>query len=513
MTKSSNLTINSIRNILSSGFSLLIQIVLMFFVRTYFLKILGDSYVGLDGVFSNIISMLSLADLGINTAFMYSLYKPLASNNTKEITNLLYLFKSIYQKISIFIMIIGIAVVPFLNYIIKDVDIVKGEIVVCYFLYVVNASVSYVISYKSILLQADQEIHTIKIVKTVSNIICSILQVALLIAFRSYWLYIISLVISTLINNIIISFVTNRKYPFVMDKKDGNIKTKSEKKILSNISATMIYKLSAVLINSTDNIIMSIVLGTIAVGYYMNYNFVIRAVMSIIGVITGSVLPSIGNYLAVRSENDKKNFFEANIYVFFIIATLSSVALIVSIENIMELWLGNKYIISKFDMYMIVFSFYMQCIGNPAWMFRESAGLFKEVRIPISLTAIFNIVLSIILGVKFGIGGIVGATGLSRLLTIFWYEPRILYKKIFKTSEKMYWKKVTKYLFITAISILFSEYVVSYINLNNMFLTILFNVVVSSTFTIAFFWLLTFKSDEYLYCINKLKQIINNKVH
>lgn len=430
-------TYNSIKNIV---FSLGNQIAIMFlnfFSRAIFIQVLGAEYLGINGLFSDILMMLSLADLGLGSAMIYSFYKPLKENDNIKIVALVNFYRKIYRIIALAVAIIGISLIPFLNDLVNIENPIEN-LKLYYILFLINSVVSYLFVYKSSVINADQKGYILSTYSTVINIIRIILQTIFLFVTKNYIIYLIIQIFSTFINNLFISYKADKIYPFL--KGDNKLSSEEEKNIFLNIKAVFLYKISGVLINGTDNILISTIVGTVFVGYYSNYNMIISTISRFITTIFSSLNASIGNLMLEEDFEKKYEVFKLLQMFSFIIGIICTICLYILINDFIILWIGENYILDNFTLIAILANFYLSCVLPPIWSYREATGLFIKTKYVMLMTALINIILSVLLGLKFGIGGIILASALAKLSTYFWYEPILLFKTYFNESVKEYFR-------------------------------------------------------------------------
>ena len=435
-------TKNSFRNI---GFSFSLQLctlIVSFISRTVFIKILGQEYLGINGLYSNILSVLSLADLGIHTAMVYSLYEPIATKNLERISQLVAYFKKLYRIIALAIFCLGLILLPFLQFIIKDSGLTIRNLRLYFLLYLINSVSSYLIVYKTTLIQADQRMFVINIANFLPTVCVHILQIVILYLTRNFALYLCVQILITLTKNLSLNIISNKYYPFLKNKSNLTIETEIKRHINDNLKAVFLYRISATILNSTDNILISILLGTTVVGVYSNYLLITSSLNAFILAFSSALLAGIGNFLATESSQRKLQLFKVLSLLYFLIATFCSCCFVSMFNDFMWLWVGNinnTYILSDISIYAITFTFFINCIINPLWMFRESAGTYVQTKYVMFIAALLNIVLSIIFSWFMGLAGIIFATAIASLMTFVWYEPKVLFKNVFQQSMKGYW--------------------------------------------------------------------------
>lgn len=438
---------NSVRNISYRFVSQVASIVLKFVSRTIFIYILGVEYLGINGLFSEILQMLSLADLGFGTAMVYSMYKPLAEHDEKRLTQLVALYKKIYTIIAITITVIGISLVPFLKYLVnmdKDIPYLK----VYYLLYLANTVSSYLVVYKTCILNADQKNYLISKYNTIFSFVSlSVTSVFLLIT-HNFMVYLIAQVAVTYANNFYVSHVAEKQYPYINNKVE-KLPKKEGKQIFQNVKSVFIYKVANTLIGSTDNTLISVLIGTIAVGFYSNYCMIVNNITLFINIIFSSVTASIGNMVV---EANKKKNYDVYCLMQFVSFLLSSVAITVTylvINDLINVWLGEKFVLEPLVLLAIALNMYFSVVLMPMWSYREATGMYLQTKYVMVATAVVNLVVSIALGKILGLSGILFATSIARISTYFWYEPRLLFKQFFGEKVWNYYKGIIKNIVVT----------------------------------------------------------------
>ena len=450
-------TYKSVVNIIFGVGSQVFNLLLSFISRTIFIRLLGAEYLGINGLFTNILTVLSLAELGFGNAIIYSMYKPLVEKDEDKMAALLNFYKKAYNSIAFIVFIVGVLAIPFLKYLVNLPENMKN-INVYYFMFLMNTVLSYLFSYKSAILTADQKGYLLQIYSTVIKIVQFILQIAVLILTHNYILYLVIQLLCTLINNVITAIKTNKLYPFI--KKKNQLSSKEKKNIFSNVGAMFIYKVTAIVVNNTDNILISVLVGTISVGYYSNYYLIINSLNTILNTIFSSVYASIGQLNAGDDLKRKYTIFKFVDLCGFIIFGVCTICLVFLMNDFIFLWIGNEYLLDNWTELAIIINFYMAGILNPVWMYRDTTGLFRDTKLISILNCILNLILSIILGKIIGMFGILIATAISRLLTTFWYNPYMLFKKFFKKKPSEFFKNQI----LQVVEILFVCLILSVIN-------------------------------------------------
>lgn len=501
-------TYKSIINIFFGFANQIIILVLQFLSKTVFINTLGIEYLGINGLYTNILTVLSISELGFGIAIVYNLYEPLKKGDKEEISALMNYYKKIYNRIAVSITIIGITLIPFLKYIVNT-DLELGKLILYYILFLSNTVASYIFIYKSSILNADQKIYIQKKYNTIFLILQFVLQILILYITNNYILYLLIQVICTIINNITISNKVNKLYPYINNKLE--LSNDKKKKILDNSKDLLIYKINGIILNNTDNILISMLVGTVWVGYYSNYYMVIHGISNLLLTIFSAITGTIGNLILDENKEKKENiFYILNIFSTWIFG-MSSIILFTNINDFINIWIGESYILNTEVVYIIILNFYIVGILNPIWLFRDAAGMFKDIKIFSILNSIINIVLSVILGKVYGMFGIFLATAISRIIAVFIPQPFILYKKIFTKKVSKYYVQHLLSLCVLLISLIINAYIMQYINNISIFTIILKSIIIVIITTILY--IIFFKGTGFNEYIFELLKKIKRKKH
>lgn len=500
-------TKNSIRN---SSFSIITQVltvIMDFVVKTIFIAVLGSEYLGINGLFSNIITLLSLADLGIGVAIPYSLYKPLAEKNTKKIQGLMNFYRKIYNIIGIIVIVIGLSLTPFLPYIIKDMPDIEG-IYLIYAMFVVHSALSYFFVYKKFLIESDQKGYIVSKITFTCSVLLNIVRVTLLLLTKNFILYLFCSIVFVLIQNFWYSYKANKLYPYIKERNNETISDEDKLEITTNVKALLIYKIGSVVTNGTDNIVISKWIGLVAVGIYSNYILIVNSLNNVLMQLFNAITASIGNLVVTNNERSKAIYEKLNFFNFYIYS-LCSICLFILVNPFMYIWLGNDYVLSLSVSFLLAINFYitgMQAVTNS---FRSAYGLFYKARFRPIAMVIINIIVSIILVKPLGIAGVLIGTIVSRLLTVSWLDPYVVYKYGFKDNVTTYYKT---YIYYFIIFILSSGLLYLFSTLFNMHNIIFWIFTAISIFIIynIIIYILFRKKEEFNYFFEKAISILKN---
>lgn len=505
---------NSIFNTLSGLTNRALSVLISFIVRTVFIKCLSADYLGINGLYTSILTMLSLAELGFGTAMVFSMYKPLAENDQHKLQQLMKLYKTVYSIIGTFILVVGLILVPFLKYLIKDPPDVEG-ITFYYILFLLNTVFSYwFFAYRNSLLQADQKAYVINNVSTISNILKSIVQIILLLVFHNYTVYLITQILFTILQNIWLALKVRKTYPWIRQNCKDRISKKERNRIFKDVKALMINKVSHVVLNATDNIIISSFVGIKWVGILSNFTLIVDAITSVLTQITSSFSASLGNYFASEDNESGYILFRRVEFLNFWLYGFSSISLLILLNPFVTLWVGENYTLDNFSVVALSINFFVAGFMNTLWTFRSTLGLFVQGQYRALVVAFLNIVLSIALSYPFGVAGVLIATSISRALVNLWYDPLILHKYGFNKSVKSFY---LRYLFriillvLVSIIMIFVSKEVIFRNgvtlLNFVIMCLIILVFVNFIFAIIFM-----KTDEFKYFYNFIRDFLKKKI-
>lgn len=468
----------------------ILSIILSFISRTIFIYILGVEYLGINGLFTNILMLLSFAELGIGNAIIYSMYKPLAINDEEKIKSLMALYAKAYRLIGIIVFISGLIVIPFMDIIIKEIPSIKEDIIHIYLLFLINTTVSYFFVYKKSIIIADQKNYIVSLYQQLFLIIQVILQIIFLVLTHEYMLFLMIQIICTILNNIVTARKADKMYPYLNDKNVTELDRNERQGIFKNVKALFLYKLASVTLSGTDNIIISAIIGVTAVGLSSNYLLVITAFTTISNQIMNAFTASVGNLNAIGDTANKERVFNRMFFISSWLHGFLSIGLLIFLNQFIDIWLGSEYILSKNVVFALILHFYILNMHIPVFTYRTTMGLFVQGKWAPMLGAIINIVLSLWLGRLYGLFGIFIATSIARFFTTGIVDPYLVYKRGFNKNPLDYHYKYFLLTGFFLIMYLVSNYVVGLILIGGTLgfilkvfsVTILFNMLMILVF-------------------------------
>lgn len=469
-------------------------LIISFIARIIFVKFLSDEYLGLNGLFTNLLTMLSLVELGVGSALVYSLYKPLADGDNEKVKSLMDLYRKAYNIIGGVVLIIGILFIPFYRYLISEVPSIS-HLDFIYILFVLNTAISYFYSYKRSLIICDQKRYIATIYRYVFYFLLNVFQIIVLFLTHNYILYLITQVVFTWLENICISIKADKMYPYLKDKNIKKLDKKELNTISKNVRAMLFHKIGGVVVNSTDNILISKLVGLIAVGMYSNYYLITSALDTITAQFFNAITASVGNLGACTNSKKVKETFNTTFFLNYLIYGVITVCLLILFNPFIEVWLGKKYLFDFGVVLVITICFYLKGIRKTCLTFKDALGLFWQDRYKPIIESIINLVASIILGIKYGVLGIFMGTIISTVTTSLWIEPYVLYKYYFKENIIDYLYRFIKYTLVVVLTYLIVQKIVILISINGI-LGLLIKGVVSLILSILIMTIVFIKTNE-----------------
>lgn len=489
-----------------------ITVVINFANRTIFIKFLGVEYLGIGGLFSNILSMLSLAELGIGVAMVYNLYKPLADNDTKKIKAYMNFYKNSYRVISAVVLTTGLALIPFLDVIIKDKpNIAHFELI--YVLFLLNTVSSYWFSYKRSIFSADQNEYVNTVNRTVFSVILSIGHLIVLWLFRSYLIYLIVTIVCTIASNLHISYLCNMKYPYL--KRNNEKLGKTEKKdLFKYVFAQMSHKFGGVVVNGTDNILTTSLVsnGLTIVGKYSNYTLFTSTINSVINMFFSSVLASVGNLNVTSDKKALEKTFNKMFFINMCLYGVTASCLFLLANDFISLWVGKELLLSKYIVLIIVINYYISGMRQTSTVFLNALGLFTKNKFKPWLEAAINIIASLIFIKYFGFFGVLLGTLVSTVATSTWIDPLIVYHYGFNKNPAKYFLKYAIYLMTLFFMIMLSTLCTSFILVTNWSMWII-KALISVLCAIAVILILFGRTKEFKELLNMSKELSSNIIN
>ena len=492
---------NILRNCAAGFFNQLLKELLRFVVRTVFIYRLSEAFLGANGLFTSVLNMLNIAELGIGGAIAYALYKPLAEQDKEQIKSLMTMYRKAYRIIGLFILAAGLCLIPVLPWIVKQ-RIAGLNFYVLYLLYLANSVVSYFFfAYKSNLLVADQKNYIVTLFSSAISIFTALAQILFLLVMPaqsaiSFYLYTFLSVLSGIVTNLFVARQVDRLYPYIKEKNIAPVPGEVRKKIVQNIQALSISRISRVALDSADSIIISMAFasGLSIIGKYSNYTMIVAAVNSVFSMLSTSITSSLGNLLAKQDIQESKKIFYSMDLLFKWLYGFCFICLWTLLNPFIGgIWITEDWLLSDNVVFLICINFLLNGVIFAPMKYIQAAGLYWQARYRYILSAVLNIGLSILFGVVLGWGleGIILATTVA-LVGMTCLDPYVVFKHLFREKVvSYYFSHLCSFLGIVltgGLTVFICQNVVPAFTLRNFVIRIFICIVVPNALWLLLLW-------------------------
>lgn len=442
---------HTIKNIVFGYIGNLSSTVLGFILRTVFIMKLDETLLGVNGLYTGVLSMLSMAELGIGTALNFSLYAPVARKNYDKIKSYMQFYKKAYRVIGLIVAVLGILLIPFLKYFIKD----PGgygiqELTIYYLIFLFNTVSTYFVSYKYSLVNAEQKNYIQTNILTITKLATTILQLIVLMVTSNFLLYLLTAAAVELLQKIWANNYLNKRYPYLLDKDVIPLGKEETREIWDKTKALLCLKVGDIARLQTDSIIISSFIQVAIVGIVDNYNMVINSIQNFVLVIFNSAISSFGNLIATESKQKQYELFKVYRFVANWIYGLSAIGFYVLLSPLIYLWLGEKWLLGANIVALIVIDYYFKGDRVVMMNFRTAAGVFEQDKFLPLIQGGVNLVISIVLVQRIGLIGVYIGTVVSGLIANV-SRPPIVYRVCFDRKSKEYFIDTAKYMLVMAV--------------------------------------------------------------
>jgi O-antigen/teichoic acid export membrane protein len=491
-------TKHSIHNISISIFTQVVIALLGFIARKVFLDSLGASYLGINGLLTNVLSMLALVEGGIATSIVYNLYKPLAEDNREKVIALIQLYKKAYGVLAIITLFISMGLYPLLDHLMKDGEPIP-HIGIIYSIFVAKNIVTYLNAHKWSLINADQRGYVLAKVNLIFQISTMIMRIIVLITTKNYVLYLILEILLFALQNIINGRIVNRRYTYIKTKEKYAIDKDTKKTIIKNVKAMFFHNMGGYLVFSTDNILISSLISVATVGLYSNYTMITLQLSALINSILSGIGASVGNLIATESNVRAFSIFKIAYFVNFWTYSFCVIFLYNLLEPFIRWWLGGSYLLNNLTFVFILLNFYLSGMHTAIGTFKIKAGLFVQDKYVPLIQGLINLILSLI---YFGLAGIFIGTALSTIATVFWVQPWIVYKQVFKRPVWLYFMNYGYYLVLTIITCFITTSICNYVVVGDTLISLIARGVLCLLIPNIIYVVVFYKNNEFLYLKN-----------
>ncbi len=508
----------SLLNVLTGTFGQIISFVLSFAIRTVFIQTLGTIYLGLNGLYTNILSVLNLTELGLGTAIVIELYRTVATNDEEKSKQYLQFYRKAYYFIGICILVIGLLLTPFLQYVINDSDalgMINYKLV--FLLYLFNTVFSYFFyAYRDAILCANQQEYKARIITYIFKFIEMILQIITLVLFKNIYIYLVIPIICGCLCTVVKGILIGKWFPFILEKPEGKLSKEELKTTGKNIFSVALYKVSGTVINSTDNIILSSYISIILTGLYSNYLTLTAAVNTILSKLFSAFTASLGNLNVDAGEDVEKKYFIFKTLSFMNFWTYSfcAVCFLVLFDPFIYVWIGKKFIMNFPTECAIVCSFLITGLQETVGTHRAAYGLFYKGRYRPIFSVILNIFFSIlfvkILPEDYGVVAVLLGTIISNIAVSWWFDAYLVYKYAFQKKPWKFYKEFWLRFIFTIILGISLRSLSEKLPIEGWVLVIIDGILVTFIYNMIFIGLFR-KKEEYNYLKNNILRIIRRK--
>ncbi|WP_394870690.1 lipopolysaccharide biosynthesis protein [Clostridium butyricum] len=505
-------TKNATRNIVFGLILKIYQIVVPFIMRTAMLYLLGVEYLGLNSLFVSVLQVLNIAELGVGSAMVYSMYKPIVEDDKNKICALMKLYQLYYRIIGLVITILGLILLPFIP------KMISGDIppnINMYVLYLLNLGATilsyWLFAYKNCLLDAHQRVDINSKITFILTTIQYSSQLVVLIYVKSYYLYLIIALLTQVMKNIITAIIVNKMYP--QYKANGKLDKKEINMINNRVKDLFTSKIGGVIVNSSDTLVISAFLGLSMLSIYQNYFFILNSIIMIVSIIFNSCMAGIGNSIIVETKD--KNFKDLKKFTFITvwISGICTCCLLCLYQPFMNIWVGQEYELAFSVVVCLCIYYFIYEINQLLNMYKDAAGIWHEDRFRPLVTALSNLIMNLILVQWIGIYGVVLSTVIS---TLFIGMPWLLHNLFTVLFEKKhltgYVRRLVLYSAVTVITSCFTYIICNLINLSPWIELITKGLVCISIPNVIFFAIYR-KTPEFEQCVKLADKITRGKFH
>ncbi len=435
-----------------------LTILVGYFTRVVFTHLLSESYVGLNGLLLDVVNVLSFTELGIGTAITYALYKPVADGSTEKQKSLMRLYRNLYWMVAAVVLCAGLLVLPFMDVLIKNRADVE-HLTLIYLMYLANAALSYLFNYKRALLDVHQLLYIGVFYYSGFLLLQYIMQIVILILTKNFLLYLLAALVCTLCGGIGLARRADRMFPFLREKQVQPLPKEERREISQNIRAMLMHKIGSTIVNSTDNLLLSSMVGIGSVACYSNYYLIIGSVRQVLNQMFQGITASVGNLGITEDEKHIRKILEAAFFMGQWIYGFVAICLYEILSLFVEISFGAQYVYEQGIVLILCVNFFVTGMRQAVLVFRDTMGLFWYDRYKSVAEALINLVSSILLARLYGTAGVFIGTLISTLTTSAWVEPLVLYRVRLKASPARYFGKYALYTLVILCAALATDYV------------------------------------------------------
>ena len=498
---------NSVRNMATAAVLQTLLGVLAFVDRTIFIRCLSLEYLGLNSLFSNILNVLSMAELGMSSAIAFALYKPIAEQNFELINSYMDFFKKAYRIIGCVILIIGLLLSPFIRILFKDAKNIEN-VSEYFIIYLFAVGLTYFYSYKQILIEADQKKYITQIVICIGSIFCVLFQLAAVYLTRNYAVYIIIYLVFNVGKNVVLSIWANNLYPFLRKSKIEKLSKREKKAVKKNVFALSLHKFGEVAIGSIDSLLISALVDLRTLGLYANYQIITDSLRSAMRVFYTSLKASIGNICATEENDQIYSSFISLDFANYFISSIITVLMFALFQSVISIWLGTSFLLKTSTVLLLSLVFFISTNRSMVLNYHDACGLFWSDKYKRLIEAALNLIISYSLGVYLGIDGIFIGTVICNLVG-FIIEVNVVFKNVFMVSPLHYFFTYAGRIFITVFNCIIVSFVCLLYKGSAVF-SLLYSVSMSVILVALIYHVLYHKNKDYIVVKGFLKSFVGS---
>ncbi|MEG0307060.1 MAG: oligosaccharide flippase family protein [Clostridium sp.] len=494
----------AIKNMAINMLSQVVILLLAFVSRKVFIDSLGTEYLGINGLLTNVISMLSLAESGIGLSIVYNLYKPLAEDDREKIIALIQLYKKAYGVLAVIILILSLAIYPFMNNLMKGAENIKF-ISLVYFIFVARNVISYLNAHKWSLINADQKGYVLAKFNLMFQVITILGKIIILVLTKNYVLYLTLELGLFVFQNIFNGKIVDKRYSYIKTKKKYSIDLNTKKNIIKNVKAMFLHSIGGFCVNGTDNILISSFISIKAVGLYSNYSMVIGQLAALLGPVLSGISVGVGNLIATESEEKRYEVFKVSYFITFWMYSFCVIFLYNLLEPFINLWIGEGFLLDKRTFLIILLNFYLVGLRSVVLSFKMKSGLFTQDKYVPLIEGGVNLIASLILIPYLGLSGVFLGTTISTLSIVFWNQPRIVYKYVFKKPVIAYFIKYASYIVIMMVTGAITTFMCKFLVNGYSFISLCVKGTLCVGIVNGIYLAMFYRTDEFKYLLGVLK--------
>jgi hypothetical protein len=438
------------KNVIYSFFSFVLNYFIQFIQRSFFIFYIGVFYLGLSSLFLNILSIISIIELGIGSVMIYSLYKPISNNDMDTIKSIIKIYNGYYFKIAYITIIIGLLLTPLVLIFVGNSNDSTFNIIVYYYIFLLASFINYFFILRENFLVASQQKYIISNYYTIINSIFSIIQIFVMLFYNSFTLYLLLFLISNIFLRILVHFYIKSKYPFLFNINNNIVQIDFEKIQKKNIQSFFYHKFGEIAIYNTESIFVSIFVNIYTIGLLSNYNLLITTITSFLNIFLSSIAYFVGSIIVQKDSFQKYDIFQLYRIISFWLNGLVFLIFYMFINDFIRIWIGSSFLLSDHITNLLLIIFLLRADRSVLMNYKQAAGVFDLDKFLTIIQGLISIFFSILLGFYFGIFGILLASLLQGFIG-YVFRPVLVFRKLFNKDFNVYFFESFKYLFFMLI--------------------------------------------------------------